>query len=167
MFVYFTIETIVRFGVKKYLRYYFYPDRLLPGIVTSSFAYYAMTKEVANLHLYNKVAQITFSFWFFTMAGNLRVSIKEYSWSRMHILLSKLAYLYSGTTIFYSGVCYIYTGVHSRFPPFIRDHIKDLVLLFIFGTVDALYQHYKFISNFDGTEKLQPPIDYGEFEQRQ
>lgn len=163
MAIYFTIQTIARFGFVKYLQYYFYPDRLLPGVITSSFAYFAMTKEVANLYLYNKVAQVTFAFWFFIMAGNLRICLKEYNWTRKHIFISKLAYLYCGTTILYSGVCYIYSGVHSRFPALVRDHIKDLVLLFIFGTVDALYQHYKFISNFDGTEKLIPPINFEEF----
>ncbi len=160
MFVYFVSEGLVRFGLMKMLKYYFYPDRLLPGIIISSFAYLAMTQETANKFLYNKIAQITFSFWFFVMAGNLRVCLKEYNWSRWQIFLAKLAYLYSGTTVFYAGTCYIYWGVHSKFPAFIRDHIKDLVLLFIFGTVEALYQHYKFISSFDGTDQLKPPIDF-------
>ena len=108
-----------------------------------------MTKEDANLYLYNKIAQITFAFWLFTMSGNLRVSIKEYKWSRRHIFFTKLAYLYCGTATLYSGVCYIYSAVYLKFPVMLRDHIKDLVLLFILGTVMALYEHYKFISRFD------------------
>jgi hypothetical protein len=45
-------------------------------MIISTFAYLAMTQETANKYLYNKVAEITYTFWFFGMAGNLRLSLK-------------------------------------------------------------------------------------------